>query len=307
MSLSQRPMLEICSNFQIMDVENIQCLVWNRRSCYINYTVMVLVVAFVVLLNIGVVALLISVFRKIFCAALKKKLHTLNETREMQAELCDEDETNRHITPVDKSAVLIYYDKGEVAMLVDFDFRDTKFVNELLMPGLMKYGKTQIESPTPKSITIPSKKEKLLKWFKDCVCPPSHILIIVFSPNFLMSQYSHVDIKKIQSKMARQVNSVFVFVDIGPENSVYTFLKDQRDRKNSVAWDEPNFWEKIAEIVDVEKIAVVHERSEDVLRVETDGHFEFSSNSYVDADGRRSYYNLSSLQKKVISTVEYKV
>lgn len=296
----------ICKGFcfQIVDVQQIQCPLWIWRACSASFIVVAAIISSVTILNMTIVIVL-CVYRKQIYGLFKKKWHTFNE---IKTEICEHYDKNSHIKPIDKSAVSIYYDEGNVAMLVKFDSRDTQFIDEQLMPGLMKYGKSQIGFPRPKSmITVPTKREKLLKWLRDCFCPPSYIAIIVFSPNYLMSQYSHVDIKKIQSKMSRQVDSVFVFVDIGPENSVYAFLKDQRDTRNSVVWKESNFWEKISEITDVEKIALLHERSEDVLRVERDGLFEISSNSYIDADGRRSFHNLSLLQKKVISTVAYKV
>lgn len=69
--------------------------------------------------------------------------------------------------------------------------------------------------------------------------------IVIFSPNYLTTHYSHVDIKKIHSEMLKMENTIFVFVDNGSEDSIYAFLKEQRDVKNSIVWDENDFWDKL--------------------------------------------------------------
>ncbi|XP_026732009.1 protein toll-like [Trichoplusia ni] len=69
--------------------------------------------------------------------------------------------------------------------------------------------------------------------------------IVIFSSNYLTTHYSHVDIKKIHSEMLKMENTIFVFVDNGSEDSIYAFLKEQRDVKKSIVWDENDFWDKL--------------------------------------------------------------
>lgn len=42
--------------------------------------------------------------------------------------------------------------------------------------------------------------------------------------------------------MLKAKNSIFVFADIGPENSIYAFLKEQRYTKTALLWNDQGFW-----------------------------------------------------------------
>lgn len=136
-----------------------------------------------------------------------------------------------------------------LGLIIVHDKQDSGFVYEEFLPAL----KTYSESPIGKSlVTIPTNKDKIMNKIKRR--NKNKTYLVVFSPNYLRAQFSDVSIINILSVMKDAKNTVYVFVDIGPYDSIYAFLKEQRDLRNSVVWDEPQLWNKFSTLVDLKKI-----------------------------------------------------
>lgn len=139
--------------------------------------------------------------------------------------------------------------KNHLGLIIAYDRQDKGFVYQEFMPAL----KDCSDSPVGQSlVTVSTNKDK----FKLNVKRTNNATyIVIFSPNYLRTQFTDVSIINILSMMKDAQNTVYVFADIGGhDDSIYAFLKEQRDIMNSVVWNEPNFWEKFAKIVDLPKI-----------------------------------------------------
>lgn len=120
--------------------------------------------------------------------------------------------------------------------------KDEEFVLKEVLP-VMKCNKALKIHTNP--IRNFSSKNRLLRHFTSCVKTENKFTtLVVFSSNYLTSTYCQVDIKKIHSEMLKAENTIYIFVDIGPENSIYAFLEEQRDVTTTMVWKELNFWEK---------------------------------------------------------------
>ncbi|XP_048007032.1 protein toll-like [Leguminivora glycinivorella] len=125
---------------------------------------------------------------------------------------------------------------------------DNEFVLTNIVPVLNAYHNitTEVIYPhnckktnTEKYITGDSKEKR--------------ITLVVFSPNYLTSAYRDVNIKKIRGEILKTRNTIYVFVDIGPENSIYAFLKEQRDYRTTILWNDSKFWQNLLVLVKYNK------------------------------------------------------
>lgn len=133
--------------------------------------------------------------------------------------------------------------------MIAYDKKDTSFVYQEFLPVL----KTYSESPIGQNlITISTNKDKYKNKMKRRNRDPS--FIVIFSQNYLQAQFGNVSINNILSIMKETEKALFVFADIGPDDSIYTFLKEQRDIRNSVVWNEPHLWQKLSKLVDMQRI-----------------------------------------------------
>lgn len=123
-------------------------------------------------------------------------------------------------------------------IIVKYFENDEEFVLKEILPELKEHKNFKVQT---KLINKADSKENFIKHFKSG-CKENDTTLVVFSPNYLTSAYSHVNIKKIRGEMLKTKNTLYVFTDIGPENSIYAFLKEQRDQRTTILWSDPNFW-----------------------------------------------------------------
>ncbi|XP_028034865.1 protein toll-like [Bombyx mandarina] len=128
----------------------------------------------------------------------------------------------------------------EQELIIRYSEKDEEFVMKEILPTLKNEKNLKVYT---NAIRCPSdiSPDNLKTCVKDAY---KYTTLIVFSPNYLTTAYSNVDIKKIHSEMLKAEYTVYVFVDIGPENFLYVFLKSQRDTNTMVVWGEANFWLK---------------------------------------------------------------
>lgn len=132
-------------------------------------------------------------------------------------------------------------------IILRYTEKDEDFVVNEFLPALRM--QKDVETHT-NPIKGPKIREIFMENFRSCVKDlRKSTKLVIFSSNYLTSIYSHVDIKKIHSEMLKAENTVYIFVDIDPENSIYAFLKEQRDVHTTVVWSEPNFWDILRAIV----------------------------------------------------------
>ncbi|CAH2266089.1 protein toll-like [Pararge aegeria] len=120
---------------------------------------------------------------------------------------------------------------------VKYSKNDEEFVLKEILPELKVHKKYNVEV---KCINCANNKNNFLKQQRGT--NHSNIVLVIFSPNYLTSVYSNVNIKKIRGAMLKSKNTVYVFTDDGPENSIYAFLKEQRDQRSTILRSDPNFW-----------------------------------------------------------------
>lgn len=129
-------------------------------------------------------------------------------------------------------------------ILVDFCHQDEDFVNRELLSIMTTNESLQILT---KVITDYRNSEfTMSKNFKRYVKDvKTRARVVIFSSNYLTETYGHIDIKKIHSEMLKAEKTIYIFADIGPDNSIYDFLEEQRDLRTTLKWNEENFWPKL--------------------------------------------------------------
>ncbi|KAL0832186.1 hypothetical protein ABMA28_001641 [Loxostege sticticalis] len=225
--ISHNPLSCECQNFyfldfleehtktKVVDVHNFKCHIWSRETCYTRFTIYISVVTVIVSLYIIVLILYIT-YRKQVHSLLKKKLSERKNKKNLSL-------------PSEKNVVVKYCENDE------------EFVLKEILPGLKSHKGIQVHTNPIKN----SRNKQFMDNLKMCVKDAhKYTTLVVFSPNYLTSTYSHVNIKKIHGEMLKAENTVYVFADVGPENSIYAFLKEQRDERSSVLWSEADFWNK---------------------------------------------------------------
>lgn len=123
-------------------------------------------------------------------------------------------------------------------IIVKYTENDEEFVLKEILPELREHKHFKVQT---KLINKSSDGDSFMKHFRNG-SKESDSILVVFSPSYLTSAYSHVNIKKIRGEMLKTRNTLYVFTDIGPENSIYAFLKEQRDQRTTILWSNPNFW-----------------------------------------------------------------
>ncbi|XP_075976289.1 uncharacterized protein LOC142976678 [Anticarsia gemmatalis] len=200
---------------KIVDLQHVHCPLWSKEACYMRFTIFISLITIVISLYIIIIIVFI-IYRK-------------------------------HINHMLKRRFCMYArNSGKLEMhnvVIRYCDNDEEFVLKEVMP-VMKCNKALKIQTNP--IKNSSNKENFIRNFTSCVKDVNKCTtLVVFSSNYLTSTYSHVDIKKIHSEMLKAENTIYVFVDIGPENSIYAFLEEQRDVTTTIVWKETNFWEKL--------------------------------------------------------------
>ncbi|CAG5046448.1 unnamed protein product [Parnassius apollo] len=212
-----------CQNFWFLDfvqthwktkVANVDfkhCSLWSYRVCYMKLYIMISTIIIFTVMAV-VVIFMYFIYKQKFNKILKRICSNLF----------------RHA----------FYKKEDSKIVVKYSIFDEEFVLQEIIPGLKDYDNAKIIMKP-----VMTHKNNLLKKMKS----QNHIEItlVIFSPNYLMTTYSQVNIKKIRGEMLKAKNTVYVFVDIGPDNSIYAFLKEKRDPEMSILWNEQNFWGKV--------------------------------------------------------------
>lgn len=136
--------------------------------------------------------------------------------------------------------------KRSLQSIVHFADEDEEFTFKNLLPGLRQnYPEINVK-PMSESMKC---KWKYMKGFAKPYKYRDNVLkIVVFSPHYLTRAYRTINIRQIREAM-RTKNTVYVFAEIDPENSVYAYLKEQRDPSVSVVWEEPNFWNSFVKVI----------------------------------------------------------
>ncbi|KAJ8719078.1 hypothetical protein PYW07_016634 [Mythimna separata] len=206
---------------KIVDLRHVRCPLWAKEACYMRFTILVTLMTVVISLY-TVILIVFIIYRKQINSIVKKKLNTFKPP-----------------TPKKNKTYRIH---------LDFCYQDEEFVNREILPvmnnteclkSLMPSGKKEDNT----AYYLGYKKSANYKRYIKDIKPQANI--IIFSSNFLMQRYGHVDIKKIHSEMLKSENTVYVFADVGPENSIYAFLEEQRDTRKTLKWDEEHFWTKL--------------------------------------------------------------
>ena len=200
--------------FQVADLRRVKCPLWAKEACYMRFIVLISLMTIVSTLY-TVILILFIIYRKQINLIVKNRFRSL-----------------RH--PKDKKVHKIIFKYCE---------QDREFVLNEVIPVMNFNVDLNIKTILSKK---PSEKVKFINKFSNCFKDTNECgTIVLFSSNYLMSTYSHVDIKKIHSEMLKAENTIYIFADIGPENSIYAFLEEQRDVTTSLLWNEDNFWENI--------------------------------------------------------------
>lgn len=130
-------------------------------------------------------------------------------------------------------------------IMVEYSDKDEEFVLKEVLPGMRHHLDLEIHTNV---INNSARKQGFMNSVTGTV-KETYTTLVIFSPNYLTSNYSHVNIKKIRGEMLKAKNTIFVFADIGPENSIYAFLKEQRDTRTTVMWNDQEFWNTFLAII----------------------------------------------------------
>ncbi|XP_013173731.1 PREDICTED: leucine-rich repeat-containing G-protein coupled receptor 5-like [Papilio xuthus] len=136
--------------------------------------------------------------------------------------------------------IIVYF-----IIALKYSIADEEFVLKEIVPGLQDIKNVKLLMKPISDLNTKKSFMKILKRNES----EKYVTIVIFSPNYLMTTYSKVNIKKIRGEMLKARNTIYIFVDTGPDNSIYAFLKDQRETRISVLWNELYFWDKIIDFV----------------------------------------------------------
>ncbi|KPJ02437.1 Protein toll [Papilio xuthus] len=203
---------------KISDIDFKHCPMWSTRVvCYI---------AFYVIISITGILFFIAAFIIIVYFIYKKKFH------ELLKRICS---TIFHGN----------FKNEENKIALKYSIADEEFVLKEIVPGLQDIKNVKLLMKPISDLNTKKSFMKILKRNES----EKYVTIVIFSPNYLMTTYSKVNIKKIRGEMLKARNTIYIFVDTGPDNSIYAFLKDQRETRISVLWNELYFWDKIIDFV----------------------------------------------------------
>lgn len=213
---------------QIYDKVDIGCPIWARRVCYSRYSIIMSVIA-----AVGVFYLFVIIGFIVY------RNHLMSP-----------------ITRVIKNhynAYMTYWRfRKYLGLTIVYDQQDAEFVFEEFLPAIKAYSEYNQSLVCQDLVTVTTNKDKL----RNKMNPKNKdkVYMVVFSPNYLRAQFKDVSIKNILSVMKEARNTMYIFTDIGPDDSIYAFLKEQRDPTNSVVWNQPYQWDNFSKIADVKDI-----------------------------------------------------
>ncbi|XP_031763230.1 protein toll-like [Galleria mellonella] len=232
------------SKTKIPDLENFKCPLWSKESCYMRFVVFISLIISLVSVYM-VMIILFVVYRKQINMMVKKKL-------------CERKNNKTHMPSNENLSA-----EKSKNIIVKYCDDDEEFILKEMVPGLRCHNLKLHMNP----IKFPNNTQNFMKNLTLCIKDThKYTTLVVFSPNYLTSTYSHVNIKKIHGEMLKAENTFYVFVDIGPENSIYAFLKEQRNERTSVVWSEVDFWNKILSMLSgnqKKKVGVVTKKAVD--------------------------------------------
>ncbi|XP_023933967.1 protein toll-like [Bicyclus anynana] len=223
--ITENPLKCMCTNFQfinyvkdvlktkVVDDTLTHCSTWTKEVCRESWAFTFTITLATSLTSFFMIVLFYCVYKEQIHLYIKKKLQYFfhQETA---------------VSEEDKNIIVKYTDMDE------------EFVLKEILPELKEHKNYNVQI---RCINNANNKDHLAKQFRTGT-KESNVVLIIFSPNYLTSMYSHVNIKKIRGEMLKSKNTVYVFTDIGSENSIYAFLKEQRDRRSTILWSDPNFW-----------------------------------------------------------------
>ncbi|XP_047531637.1 protein toll-like [Vanessa atalanta] len=219
--ISNNPLNCRCRNFlfidylkdnlksKVMDDTLIHCPIWTREACYLRFIIFISVVTTSVSLS-TITLILYFIYKNQINSMIKRRFKYFSR----------QDNTDQY------KNILIKYSEN-----------DEEFVLKEILPELKNHKNFNVQTKLVKT----NSKDNFIKHFANG-SKENDTVVIIFSPNYLTSAYSHVNIKKIRGEMLKTKNTLYVFTDIGPENSIYAFLKEQRDQRTAILWSDPNFW-----------------------------------------------------------------
>lgn len=128
-------------------------------------------------------------------------------------------------------------------IVVEYLDVDEEFVLSEVLPGMRHYLNIEIHVNAINS-SGQNTKQTLTSLVKEM-----YTTLVIFSPNYLASQYRYVNIKKIRGEMLKAKNTIYVFVDTGIEDFTFAFLKGQRDLRTTVLWSGKDCWNTFLSII----------------------------------------------------------
>ncbi|CAH3983989.1 unnamed protein product [Pieris brassicae] len=207
---------------QIKDESTIQCSIWRKEACNMRFIIFVCFISISASTS-TIIMLLYLKYRKNLHSMIKNKLYKVTHPNEVEQQ--------------------------ERTVFIKYSENDEEFVLKEIVPGLRVHKGIKVHT---KPIPSDCNKENFIKQLKNS-SKEGDTTLVIFSPNYLMSAYSHVNIKKIRGEMLKAKKTVYVFTDMGTENSIYAFLKEQRDRRTTILWNNPNFWNILLPVLSKEK------------------------------------------------------
>lgn len=210
--------IQYSTRTKIVDLLQVRCPLWAKEACYMRFTILVTLMTIVISIY-TVVLVVFIIYRKQINSMVKKRLSTFHRSNSQRKE-------------------------KSYRILVDFCHQDEDFVNRELLSIMTTNESLQILT---KVITDYRNSEfTMSKNFKRYVKDvKTRARVVIFSSNYLTETYGHIDIKKIHSEMLKAEKTIYIFADIGPDNSIYDFLEEQRDLRTTLKWNEENFWPKL--------------------------------------------------------------
>nr|CAB3506228.1 unnamed protein product [Spodoptera littoralis] len=203
---------------KIVDLQHVRCPLWAKEACYMRFTILITLMTVVISIY-TIILVVFIIYRKQINSIVKKRLSTFHRTNAQRKE-------------------------KSYRILMDFCHQDEEFVNREMLSIMTTNESLQILT---KVITDYRNSEfRMSKNFKRYVKDvKTRARVVVFSSNYLTETYGHIDIKKIHSEMLKAEKTIYIFADIGPDNSIYDFLEEQRDLRTTLKWNEENFWPKL--------------------------------------------------------------
>lgn len=198
--------------FQWDDVGALQCSTWSK---FCNEDALIVFYTISILFLLGLAAAMIAIMFAINQRLYKMTKHKLQQVLQP---------THRKIRPL--------------ILTIKCAEQDDEFVQSNFMTAFTECQSLKAEIIHPNSL----EKIKPHKHDENGV-REKRLTLVIFSPNYLTSAYRDVNIKKIRGEMLKAKKTIYVFVDIGPDNSIYAFLKEQRDYRTTLLWGDPKFWD----------------------------------------------------------------